>query len=716
MSLDIGTLVGYIELDDSQADQVVSKFPDKLKGLGAKGVLAAAAVGVAVAGALGKGISDAIDIQAANDRMAAQLGLSAPEAEKAGKIAGKLWSQGYGDSMDQVNDALGQVIQQTGGFGKVSDDVLSKVTGQALNVSSIFGQDLPTVLAAAGNMVKNGLAPDFSSAMDIITVGFQKSGKQGDDLLDTFTEYSTIFNKMGIDGGTAMGLISQGLAAGGRNSDAMADSLKELSLRAADGTASAAQGFDNLGVSAADFQKAMAAGGPEAAKMLDLVTDKLRGIQDPVAQNAAGLALYGTKWEDNAAAILAFDPSSAVQGLGDLTGAAQKAGDTANQGVEKQWRSVQAMFSSIASDVASVLLPVLDGLLTWMNENPVVIQIVATALGILAAAFVAVTVATWAMNTALLANPITWIILAIVALIATIVLLVANWDSVVKFITDIWNGFISWFTGVMDGFFGWWNDLWGKIGKFIQDVWNGFVSWITSLFLGYYNWLLGIGNGIASWWNSLWSGVGNFVQSVWNGFIGFIRGVFQGYYSWLMGVGASIASWWNGLWSGIGSFVQDTWNNTINWLRGVPGWIKGVFDGAMNWLNDIGKNIVQGLWNGLKSAWDGVISWIKSVTGGIVDTFKNILGIHSPSRVFEGFGINIVEGLLNGLDAMQPQIDQQIEGMVTSEPKQVVVVGGQAASNTTNNSKSFTYVAAPNSSLSTEEELFDALSRPRSDF
>lgn len=762
MSLDIGKLVGYIELDDSQADDMVSKFPDKLKGMGAKGMLAAAAVGVAVAGALAKGIGDAIDIEDANNKMAAQLGLSAPEAAKAGKIAGKLWSQGYGDSMADVDDALAQVIQQTGGFGKVSDKVLSQITGQALNISSIFGQDLPAVLGAAGNMVKNGLAPDFSSALDIITVGFQKSGQQGEDLLDTFTEYSTIFNKMGVDGQTAMGLISQGLQAGGRNSDAMADSLKELSLRAADGTAEAAQGFENLGVSAGDFQAAMAAGGPQAAKMLDLVTDKLRGIKDPVAQNVAGLALYGTKWEDNAKAILAFDPSSAVKGLGNLDGAAKKAGDTASQGVEKQWRSLQNAFGSIASDIGGTLLPVLGGLLSWMNQNPAVIGIIATALGVLAAAFVGVTVATWAMNTALLANPITWIILGIVALIAAIILLIANWDAVVAFIVDVWSGFISWFTGVMDGFFGWWNGVWAGFVGFIVDVWNGFIGFIVDVWSGFIGWimdglnaynafwigiwtavasfivsvwngfigfvkdafnnfLLGlriIGDAIAAWWNGLWAAVSAFVTAQWNGWIGIVRGLFSGIASFFSSVGGGIASFFSGLWSGIASFAKDTWNNLINWLHGVPGWIKGVFDGAVSWLSGIGKNIIDGLWNGLKGAWDGVINWFKDAAGNITSTFKNILGIHSPSKVFEGFGINIGQGLVNGLDDLQPKIDSQIESMVKlpSAPKEVVLVGSTPGANVATTNKSFTYVAAPGSSLSTEEELFDALSRPRADF
>ena len=49
----------------------------------------------------------------------------------------------------------------------------------------------------------------------------------------------------------------------------------------------------------------------------------------------------------------------------------------------------------------------------------------------------------WSFTAALLANPITWIILAIVALIAVLVLLWQNWDSVTAFLQSVWNAACS---------------------------------------------------------------------------------------------------------------------------------------------------------------------------------------------------------------------------------------------------------------------------------
>lgn len=70
----------------------------------------------------------------------------------------------------------------------------------------------------------------------------------------------------------------------------------------------------------------------------------------------------------------------------------------------------------------------------------------------------------WAFTTALLANPITWIVLAIAALIGIIVLLYQNWDRVTAFMKGAWTGFCS---GIMVGV------------NFVKSGFTAIVSFIT---------------------------------------------------------------------------------------------------------------------------------------------------------------------------------------------------------------------------------------------
>ena len=64
----------------------------------------------------------------------------------------------------------------------------------------------------------------------------------------------------------------------------------------------------------------------------------------------------------------------------------------------------------------------------------------------------------------------------------------------------------------------------------------------------------------------------------------------------------------------------------------------------------IGKNIVEGVWNGIKGMKDTITKNVKNFFGGIVDSAKEKLGIHSPSKVFEKtVGENIALGVIKGM-------------------------------------------------------------------
>ena len=64
----------------------------------------------------------------------------------------------------------------------------------------------------------------------------------------------------------------------------------------------------------------------------------------------------------------------------------------------------------------------------------------------------------------------------------------------------------------------------------------------------------------------------------------------------------------------------------------------------------IGENIVNGLLNGITGMWDTLVSTVKGKVNGMVNTVKNVLGIHSPSKVFTEIGENVTQGLVNGIN------------------------------------------------------------------
>ena len=95
---------------------------------------------------------------------------------------------------------------------------------------------------------------------------------------------------------------------------------------------------------------------------------------------------------------------------------------------------------------------------------------------------------------------------------------------------------------------------------------------------------------------------------------------------------------------GILSAIPDL----VSVLPQVVAAILSGFSSAVSGVFEIGKNIVMGLWDGIKSMGSWIAEKIGDFFCGIVDGAKDLLGIHSPSRVFADIGKNMALGLGNG--------------------------------------------------------------------
>jgi hypothetical protein len=116
-----------------------------------------------------------------------------------------------------------------------------------------------------------------------------------------------------------------------------------------------------------------------------------------------------------------------------------------------------------------------------------------------------VTAAQWAWNAAQLASPTTWIILAVVAVIAAIVLLVKNWDTVKRAGAAAWK----WIKDAAQSAWNWLKHVPGWIGKafsnlakvmsapfraafnFIADAWNSTIGRLSWTVPGWIPWIGG---------------------------------------------------------------------------------------------------------------------------------------------------------------------------------------------------------------------------------
>lgn len=332
-------------------------------------VLAGVAIGKAITGA----IQDGLNVEKSMDRLAALTGLGDADAQRIARGAGEAYANTFGTSIESNMDVARLALQFRIIDPKATSRDAQEVVQGLAGIADVLDEDVRPTAVAVTQLLRTGLAKSSKEAFDILAAGARNGVNTAEDMLDTFTEYPVVLSRLGLSGAESLGLISQALKAGARNSDVAADALKEFQIRATDGSKLSAQGFETLGLSAEEMTAKIAAGGDSARDGLGLVLDKLREIEDPVARNAAAVALFGTKAEDMGAALFSMDLSSAVDQLDGVTGAAKRMFDTLSSNdatkIEQAQRNIEVASDGIKAALAAAFSEPLGDFAKWVSAN-----------------------------------------------------------------------------------------------------------------------------------------------------------------------------------------------------------------------------------------------------------------------------------------------------------------------------------------------------------
>lgn len=114
----------------------------------------------------------------------------------------------------------------------------------------------------------------------------------------------------------------------------------------------------------------------------------------------------------------------------------------------------------------------------------------------------------------------------------------------------------------------------------------------------------------------------------------------------------------------LSSGVRDNVGNIINAVKYVIGRPLAAANDAAKAFYSVGKNIVMGMVRGVKDMAGSLVDSVKGVVSGAVNKAKDILGIHSPSRVFQEIGQNVGQGFINGLAGTNAQVRDSAKKLV----------------------------------------------------
>lgn len=145
----------------------------------------------------------------------------------------------------------------------------------------------------------------------------------------------------------------------------------------------------------------------------------------------------------------------------------------------------------------------------------------------------------------------------------------------------------------------------------------------------------------------------------------------------LAGVISTVIGWVTQFASNATSAASQFASNLIDGLASIPGQVTS-----------IGSNIIQGLVNGVTGAGGKLIDAVKGAVGDAIEGAKNLLGIHSPSRVFREIGQYTMQGAALGVDddadLLSKSTDNAMRGMISTAQDIAVpgvgnVAGGESA-------------------------------------
>ena len=332
---------------------------------------------------------------------------------------------------------------------------------------------------------------------------------------------------------------------------------------------------------------------------------------------------------------------------------------------------------SIATGLANGTLKITEGIVALLTGKISLAQL-ATSL---------YTKAQTALNTAMSANPVGFIISLIAALVAGFVYLWNTSEGFRNFWIGLWDGVKSAVSTAIDFVV----NLFNNIVSFVKDNWQSLLLFIANPFVGGFkllydncegfrnfinNFITGIKNFFVTAWNSIVTffteGIPNFINSVIQWFsnlpyqIGYLIGqtighiiqfgidawnwvtndlpqIIQGVidwfaqlpgriWEWLVSVVTNIAQWGVNIYTTTTTWISNTINSVVDWFAQLPSRI-------WNWLVNTITNVVQFIVDLRTKMENGV----RNIIDNVINFFKEL-----PSNLVE-IGKNLVEGIWNGI-------------------------------------------------------------------
>ena len=661
-----------VKIDLSKIPEEAENAEESIKGLG--GELTGFLAGAAAAGGIHEVIEKALDVGSLNTKINVSMDVSDESMDSIKNVINTI--QAYGVDGEA---ALEGVRRQWALNKEASDETNAAVVKGAATIASAYSGVDFTELIQEVNEVSKSLGITNEEAL-ALTNSLLKAGFPPEQL-DIISEYGTQLKMAGYNAQEIQALFAAGVDTGTWNIDNLMDGLKEGRIKVSE----FGQGISNsmaallngTNISANQMQewgKAVAAGGESGSKAMNEIAVALNQVDDQTKKNALGVAIFGTKYEDQGQAII--DTLLNAKNITiDLEASQEELNNTTAELKADPAISMKQAMADLTLALTPLLLQiagVISLIATWVSNNSTLAAIIAaisTAIGILVGLCGALALIFSALSTiaevlgiglGVIAGTAGIIVAAIAALIAIGVLLYKNWDEISAKAIEIWSFLKEWIPealeqisaiviSVLSSMKEFFSQIWEDIKSNAIEIWNSTVLFFTQSIPAWIDkigeWFLKLPNKIAyalgfalgtiiQWGIDAWNYLSTNVP-VWIENIGvFFSELPEIIWTWLINALTNFAKW-------SGNIIGWITTNVPIWINNIVSYFTSLPESIWSWLVQVVSNITTWGSNMLTEAVKGA----QQVFDGVINTFANL-----PSKMLE-IGTNIVAGIKEGISS-----------------------------------------------------------------
>lgn len=616
------TIVISVLADTKKLASEMSGVGDKMGGL-TKGLVGVGlAAGAALAGvglAVGKVLADSFKAVAEVERLNAQTSAA---LTSTGSAAGRTLDQitGLADSLEKLTGVEAETVQSGQNvlltFTKIQGTTFDEATKSALDMSVALGKDM----ASSATLVGKALNDPIAGIGALSKVGVQLTEDQK-NLIKSLVETGDVAGAQAV-------ILDELNTQFGGSAEAFGNTFLGTWEKVKNS-------FGNLGESLVTGLL------PAATGVLSQVNDLFVGIAESPA-----FATIVQNINDFVLGLLSGDSAA-----GDFIGRALELITTFSPlGILLE--AIQPILPDLAAAFGELGAVLSDTLAEILPELVPLATLLATSLSEVLVALVP------------LLPPIVELATALIGLLVPIL------DPVIQLLTALLPPITDLITGGLDLLMPVLMilvDLLTLVADLLAVALTGAVKAFTQVLSGDFEGAL---QTVSDGWQQTWDLVSKFFGDV----VNTIKTHAKGMVSFFTEMASNIA----GVMVGFRNGVQQAVSNVVSFFVALPGQIMGGISGLLGSLTEFGKQIITGLVGGISGMANSVINAVKKVIGDAISFAKKLLGIASPSKVFDEIGDFTMKGLARGLGRVAPVIAamRNVSDLVSSSFNPDLAVAG----------------------------------------